>query len=453
MNATVIQAEGIGKRYRIGGVVGYMTLRDSIAAAARWLAGRSASGATDYGRHDMFWALRDVSFKVMRGEVVGIIGPNGAGKSTLLKVLSRITAPTTGWARIYGRVGSLLEVGTGFHPELTGRENVFLNAAILGMNRREVARKLDEIVAFAEVERFIDTPVKFYSSGMYTRLAFSVAAHLEPDILIVDEVLAVGDVTFQQKCLQNLGTVSRQGRTVILVSHNMSAILSLCRRAMLLNKGRVVEDGDPASVVNRYKRAAVGNLLAQGASPGVWVLRRQEGHRIKVTHIEIIDPVAGERKTEISTGDAVVFRIHYSTEAELKHVAFQLTISAPHDSVALIAARTDADRIPILLRANATGFVDCCFAVLPLAANRAETYFLGVHVYDPRNGEMFFDGTEFGEFTVLPRDVPGRRYPVNTGASWIAVDYTWDLRHLNDSRGAPSEALRYDDDTEVEVER
>jgi lipopolysaccharide transport system ATP-binding protein len=191
------------------------------------------------GQEEVLWALKDVSFSVAPGEVVGIVGRNGAGKSTLLKVLSRITKPTTGEVDLYGRVGSLLEVGTGFHPELTGRENIFLNGAILGMKRSHIERKFDEIVAFAEVEKFLDTPVKRYSSGMYVRLAFAVAAHLEPEILIVDEVLAVGDASFQKKCLGKIGDVAKDGRTVLFVSHNMAAVKALCTRAMLLDGGRV----------------------------------------------------------------------------------------------------------------------------------------------------------------------------------------------------------------------
>jgi lipopolysaccharide transport system ATP-binding protein len=257
-----IRVEGIGKRYDLGaadgGQPGYRTLRDAIVAAAaapaRWARRRrpSAGGPPAEDPSTTLWALRDVSFDVRPGEVVGVIGRNGAGKSTLLKILSRITAPTRGTIDLVGRVGSLLEVGTGFHPELTGRENIFLNAAILGMSRAEVARKFDEIVAFSEVERFLDTPVKRYSSGMYVRLAFAVAAHLEPEILIVDEVLAVGDAAFQKKCLGKIGEVAGHGRTVLFVSHNMGAVANLCTRAILLDGGRVAADGPAASVVGRY---------------------------------------------------------------------------------------------------------------------------------------------------------------------------------------------------------
>ena len=213
------------------------------------------------------WALRDVSFEVKRGEVVGIIGRNGAGKSTLLKILSRITEPTAGSAKIHGRVGSLLEVGTGFHPELTGRENIYLNGAILGMRRAEIERKFDEIVAFAEIERFLDTPVKRYSSGMYVRLAFAVAAHLEPEILLVDEVLAVGDAQFQKKCLGKMGDVAKEGRTVLFVSHNMVAVQTLCQRAFWLDSGQLKAQGEVGTIVTTYLRAG---LAEDDVTERVW---------------------------------------------------------------------------------------------------------------------------------------------------------------------------------------
>jgi lipopolysaccharide transport system ATP-binding protein len=254
-----ISIRDLSKHYYLGEnqVGGYRTLRESLTevfkGAGRRFFGRSRGTQTPGPRQ--IWALKDVSFDVKPGEVLGIIGRNGAGKSTLLKVLSRITKPTTGEIDIQGRVGSLLEVGTGFHPELTGRENIFLNGAILGMSRREVTGKFDEIVDFAEIGPFLDTPVKRYSSGMYTRLAFAVASHLEPEVLVVDEVLAVGDMAFQKKCLGKMGQVSRQGRTVLFVSHNMTAIKSLCTRAILVEGGKIELDGDVDEVVNRYLTA------------------------------------------------------------------------------------------------------------------------------------------------------------------------------------------------------
>jgi lipopolysaccharide transport system ATP-binding protein len=243
-----IEANDLSKRYRIGQMqAAYGTLRDSLVRVAGRFAGREEAQ-----ERQEIWALRDVSFNVREGEVLGIIGRNGAGKSTLLKILTRITAPTTGRAVIRGRVGSLLEVGTGMNPELTGRENVFLNGSILGMKRREIQRKLPDIVEFAGIDRFIDTPVKRYSSGMYVRLAFSVAAHLEPEILLVDEVLAVGDAEFQQRCLGRMEDFSGTGRTVLFVSHNMQTINQLCDRVIWLDEGQIAEDGDPSRVVTHY---------------------------------------------------------------------------------------------------------------------------------------------------------------------------------------------------------
>ncbi len=264
MSDTTVRIENLGKMFRIGGIrQKFPTLRDRMAdafaapfkKAARLLKGHAYGAA---GLNEIIWALTDISFEVKQGEVVGLIGRNGAGKSTLLKILSRITEPTKGFAEIRGRVGSLLEVGTGFHPELTGRDNVFLNGAILGMKREEIRRKFDEIVAFAEVERFIDTPVKHYSSGMSVRLAFAVAAHLEPEILIVDEVLAVGDARFQRKCLNKMEDVGQEGRTILFVSHNMPTITRLCSRAVLIDEGKVVEDGPSPKVVNTYLNAGAG---------------------------------------------------------------------------------------------------------------------------------------------------------------------------------------------------
>jgi len=256
-----IRVENLGKRYKIGARKRHNTLRDAIASYARKAASGKGTSLLPFAscpspHGDFVWALKDVSFEVAQGEVVGIIGRNGAGKSTLLKILSRITEPTEGYAELRGRVGSLLEVGTGFHPELTGRENIFLNGSILGMRRQEIAAKLDDIVAFAEIEQFIDTPVKRYSSGMYVRLAFAVAAHLEPEILVIDEVLAVGDAEFQKKCLGKMGDFGREGRSVLLVSHNMPSILNLCQMAFLLEDGRIVAGGEPRAVVERYLHMA-----------------------------------------------------------------------------------------------------------------------------------------------------------------------------------------------------
>jgi lipopolysaccharide transport system ATP-binding protein len=260
MDDVVIRVDGLSKQYRIGVKLdGYKTLRETLTdgfvapfrRTMKLLRGQ-ASGAADMD--EKIWALKDVSFEIKRGEVVGIIGRNGAGKTTLLKILSRITEPTEGCAEIHGRIGSLLEVGTGFHPELTGRENIYLNGAILGMKKRQMDRKFDEIVAFAEIEKFIDTPVKHYSSGMYVRLAFAVAAHLEPEILLVDEVLAVGDAAFQKKCLGKMGEVAEGGRTVLFVSHNMAAVRNLCNKSIVLENGQRLFTGRTYDAISHYNK-------------------------------------------------------------------------------------------------------------------------------------------------------------------------------------------------------
>ncbi|MBI1257804.1 MAG: ATP-binding cassette domain-containing protein [Chloroflexi bacterium] len=255
MSDIAIRAENLSKSYKIAHSTGrssYRTLQEELIGLVKRPFNRNAAES----RRETFWALKDISFEVKHGEVLGIIGRNGAGKSTLLKILSRITKPTSGRADIYGRVGSLLEVGTGFHPELTGRENIYLNGAVLGMTRRDIQKHFDEIVAFAEVEQFLDTPVKRYSSGMYMRLAFAVAAHLEPEVLVVDEVLAVGDAKFQEKCLGKMSDVAKSGRTVLFVSHNMGAIIALCRRGIVLENGTIAFSGEISRAVAHYLNSA-----------------------------------------------------------------------------------------------------------------------------------------------------------------------------------------------------
>jgi lipopolysaccharide transport system ATP-binding protein len=314
----IARIENLSKQYRIGTRrAAYSTLRETIVSAARAPLNRLRRGQNGRAKSETVWVLKDVNFTVQPGEVVGIIGRNGAGKSTLLKILSRITEPTKGRIELYGRVASLLEVGTGFHPELTGRENIYLNGAILGMRRAEIERKFDEIVAFAEVEKFIDTPVKRYSSGMYLRLAFAVAAHLEPEILVVDEVLAVGDARFQRKCLDKMQDVGQHGRTVLFVSHNMSAITRLCPRTILLDEGRVISDGPSHEVVGTYLNSGLGTTASRDwpdadSAPGNEVVRlravrvRTEDGRVTEA-VDIQQPVCLEVEYEVLEGGHVLF--------------------------------------------------------------------------------------------------------------------------------------------------
>jgi lipopolysaccharide transport system ATP-binding protein len=317
----IIRAENLGKSYRIdqaGPRTRYRTLRESLAEAATAPI-RRLWNEPAVGRATEFWALRGVELEVHQGEVVGIIGRNGAGKSTLLKILSRITRPTTGHIELRGRVGSLLEVGTGFHPELTGRENIYLNGSILGMGRREVAHKFDDIVAFAEVEKFLDTPVKRYSSGMYVRLAFAVAAHLEPDILIIDEVLAVGDAAFQERCLGKMGDVARSGRTVLFVSHNLAAVQALCTRSIFLSQGSVLLDGPNEQVIPTY-------LASLSEAQVIRIAERTDRGgtgSVRLSDIEVHDP-AGIPEAPIATGRAVKFLFRLDRPLRDRQLIFAL---------------------------------------------------------------------------------------------------------------------------------
>jgi lipopolysaccharide transport system ATP-binding protein len=295
MSLVVIRGEGLGKRYRRG-IVADPGLRHALERIVK-----SPLSSFRRKKQETFWALKDVSLEVKEGEILGLIGRNGAGKTTLLKILSRITKPTTGWAEMVGRVGSLLEVGTGFHPELTGRENAFLSGAILGMNKKEIERKFDEIVAFAELEKFIDTPVKHYSSGMYVRLAFAVAAHLEPEILLVDEVLAVGDINFQKKCLGKMGDVARAGRTVVLVSHQLNQIRRLCHRVVWVDDGAIRLNGDTHEVTSAYE-----SLMARGTGNGARPALGGEG-KGRFVRWEIVEP-SGNGPHQISTLGSVRVR-------------------------------------------------------------------------------------------------------------------------------------------------
>jgi lipopolysaccharide transport system ATP-binding protein len=425
----IIRVHNFSKRYRIGRAEPYRTLRESIVhsviAPARlartMIGGRGSFGAAPDGERHV-WALRDVSFDVMPGEVLGLIGRNGAGKSTLLKLLSRITEPSTGRAEIYGRVGSLLEVGTGFHLELTGRENIYLSGAILGMRRAEIQRKFNEIVAFAEVEKFVDTPVKHYSSGMHVRLGFSVAAHLEPEILLIDEVLAVGDATFQKKCLGKMGDVARAGRTIIFVSHNMASIESLCSSCVLISSGRLEARGAPAQVVMRYMAA---ELRGHG---GVRSLVEHQGRR--GDSIPIATSIRLRSDGDEPTG---VVRMGAPFEAIAD-------FSAPHPirPILGITLKT-AEGLPLFGVSNrwtnqgvdnqrvSSGRVTCRFERLPLMPG---TYLLDLYFGDFGDPSRDLDVVRDAiSFEVAPADVLGTGIlprPTDGPVFWPAT-WTFDL--------------------------
>lgn len=371
VNEIAVRVVELGKRYRLGSGPSYKTLRDSLAqvvrAPVRTLA--AALRSRD-GDHRLFWALKDVSLEVRRGEVLGIIGRNGAGKSTLLKILSRITEPTEGYAEVHGRTGSLLEVGTGFHPELTGRENVYLNGIILGMRRSEVHRRFSDIVDFSGIEKFIDTPVKHYSSGMFVRLGFSVAAHLEPEILIVDEVLAVGDVAFQERCLGKMAEVAGGGRTVLFVSHNMSAISALCQTAVWLDGGRVVFRGSSGQAIARY----IENVrLEEGVRLDARHDRKGTGW-LRITHLSVLD--GDRRQTEaVRAGQPVSFVLEYAAEPGVRLDAVTVNLVFADDrnyhlfSCMSELSGTVFDDVP------SQGRFVCSLPELPLLPGRYELHF------------------------------------------------------------------------------
>ncbi len=382
-----IRCEGLSKQYRLGERESYKALRDVLTDAATApfrrigrMAGRQANGnagssafaeslsASPSFRNQQstidnsFWALDDVSFEIRVGEVVGIIGRNGAGKSTLLKILSRITKPTRGYAEIHGRVGSLLEVGTGFHPELTGRENIYLNGAILGMRKAEIDRKFDEIVAFAEIEQFIDTPVKRYSSGMYVRLAFAVAAHLEPEILVIDEVLAVGDAAFQKKCLGKMGEVARGGRTVLFVSHQMGAIRNLCGSVLLLDHGKIINKGPAINVVDEYLRTS---LERDGSTLKLADVKRSGGYGAKLR----IHAVRFNNGGPVLHGEPLWVEIDFETYSQIHAAAFGFGFSSM-EGIRVMSVDSDLTDPQAELPANSRGLVSATIPKLELQPGR-----------------------------------------------------------------------------------
>ncbi len=357
MSALAIRTIGLSKRFRIGERVRYKSLREGIQNAV------AAPFRRSHRAEETIWALRDVTFDVAPGEVVGVIGRNGAGKSTLLKILSRITEPTEGRVELRGRVGSLLEVGTGFHLELTGRENIFLNGAILGMKRAEIARRFDEIVAFAEVETFLDTPVKHYSTGMYLRLAFAVAAHLEPEILLVDEVLAVGDAAFQKKCLGKMGDVASGGRTVLFVSHNMAAVRNLCPRAVLLCQGVVHSFGPTDEVLRQY----LGMSQTQGASPAS-ELYRDANLGLAIRAFQLLDD-NGHVVSVLETGRPATFRFVVETTNRHANVTGTVGVNSLIDDWRICVLYSPLTGSSLALEPPLTN-LDCHVPKLPLMPGR-----------------------------------------------------------------------------------
>jgi lipopolysaccharide transport system ATP-binding protein len=409
-----IRVDDLGKRYRIGGMPsGYRTLRDALASSLRRLSRREPPPSTD-----TIWALRHINFNVERGQVLGIIGRNGAGKSTLLKLLSRVTDPTEGKAEIYGRVGSLLEVGTGFHPELTGRENIYLNGAILGMKRAEIERKFDEIVDFAEVRKFIDTPVKRYSSGMYLRLAFGVAAHLEPEILVVDEVLAVGDAEFQRKCLGKMSDVAHEGRTVLFVSHNMSAILRLTEETIVLDKGQIVMRGPTPEAVDFYMTSEMARSGERRWEPGDDYQVNNPFHPLA---IRVLDSQGRVADRVLSSEDFSV-EFEYELQEELTGLRVGMYLATSRGEQVFTSFDTDNPETYERLTDRRKGhYISKCR--IPLDLLNGGVFVLGVNASSFRIRSYFTDEHAL-TFTVDPTGAPGsqwaepRRGPIRPALNW-----------------------------------
>ncbi len=367
MSDKIIHISNLSKKYTIQHQYkeGYTNLRDVITRNAL-LIGKKIfhpfhRPLSDQTREDI-WALKDINLEINQGEVIGIIGRNGAGKTTLLKIISRITEPTSGRIHIKGRVASLLEVGTGFHPELTGRENIFLNGAILGMYKEEIKRKFDEIVAFSEIEKFLDTPVKRYSSGMYVRLAFSVAAHLEPEILVVDEVLAVGDTAFQKKCLGKMGAVAQEGRTILFVSHNMNAIQNLCERGLVLQNGEVMYSGNTGETIDKYLRSTISHdygFVDLTTNPG-----RLPGMQSVIKSLIMRSNNSKEPQNSIKTGDSITFEIHYDCgDMSLDYGVIGIC-SSLGERIATVGTHLCPDFNKVM---TGQGVLECTITDLPLA--------------------------------------------------------------------------------------
>lgn len=445
MTEIAIRVEDLGKLYRLGTSGGlrprrhYRTLRESLssALAAPFRRKRDPDGGADpEDEAEQIWALRSISFDVQKGQVIGVIGRNGAGKSTLLKILSRVTEPTEGWAEVHGRVGSLLEVGTGFHPELTGRENIQLNGAILGMKRTEIERKFDEIVEFSGVARFIDTPVKRYSSGMYLRLAFAVAAHLEPEILVVDEVLAVGDAEFQRKCLGKMSDVAHEGRTVLFVSHNMSAILNLTQEAIVLDRGRMVRRAPTAEAVDYYMSSGLAQVGERVWSPdeipGDAAPFRPLAIRIKDHHGRVVDTVRSTMPASVE--------IEYRLDVPLTGLRVGLYLTTARGEYVLASFDTDDEehfeRHPVR---PAGRYISRCS--LPADLLNEGRYILGVNASTFRFRRYFQDEQALA-FNVDGVGAPGSHWP-ETRLGPVRPRLKWQI-DADEAVGDPSVAAQGD---------
>ncbi len=422
MSEYALVVEGLGKQYHLGGKVErYRTLRDTITSAFNWPV-RMLKGEL-HRDSETIWALRDVSFKLAQGQVLGVIGRNGAGKSTLLKILSRVTEPTTGYAEIRGRVGSLLEVGTGFHPELTGRENIYLNGAVLGMKRREIAAKFDEIVEFSGVSKFIDTAVKHYSSGMYLRLAFSVAAHLEPEILIVDEVLAVGDAEFQRKCLGKMSDVAEAGRTVLFVSHNMSAILRLTEESIVLEKGEMVYRAPTRQAVDFYMASGLSQtgerIWQAGEVPADASPFRPVALRVRDTQGRVIDTVQSRQPLEIE--------IEYELEKPIQGLRVGVYLQTMRGETVLTSFDTDEPRQYEKFATRPAGrYVSR--AKFPANMLNEGQYVLGLNA-SSFQVRRYFQEERALAFSVDAMGAPGMQWP-EPRQGFIRPQLDWRIEHL-----------------------
>lgn len=413
-----IQVSGLSKRYRLGESTAE-TFREMIHRVAGAFLCRNSSRIRMPPRQ--FWALKDINFDVKPGEVVGVIGKNGAGKSTVLKIISRITDPTEGQIVINGRVASLLEVGTGFHPDLTGRENIFLNGTLLGMSRAEIVEKFDEIVEFSEIEQFLDTPVKRYSSGMYMRLAFAVAAHLETEIMIIDEVLAVGDIAFQRKCLGKMDEAANSGRTVLFVSHNMGAIQSLCHRVILLENGEIKQEGDPAEVVRGYMattRIGEDETFDHGYCIDRKQVVQKKTDKVSITDCELVNPKDAQFGPR--TGDPLIVRIYYDAQRRCRSPAFYIKIK---DSMGYEVIRLSTMPISgfVIEKLHPSGYVQLTIESLPLVAG---AYSMDVGFV--REGiEWIVQLEDLVRFEVGEQDVYGSGLIMDRNRGLIVVPHGW----------------------------